>query len=158
PTPRSSSDRSRRSGRTESYARATAGLPHRLRRLALLLLLLARPDPGEVPEPLRAEPVGGGTRHTAGDGLDGGGGDDRGPVGLLRRRLGRLLLVEDPPDRVEHLLAHEPGDQSDDEAEGLVENLHAGGTSQAVDEMARRDWPDRRLTSAARTIIMASPV
>src|SRR5215470_16143281 len=33
-----------------------------------------------------------------------------------------------------------------------------GWTSQAVDEMARADWPDWRLTSAARTIIMATPV
>src|SRR5690348_1908157 len=130
PRPSRRGDGAREMAARAAPSRRPTRLPHRLGGLALLLLLLPRPDPGEVAEALRPETVDRGAGHAEGHALDGGGADDLRPGRLLRRRLRRLLLVEDAPDGVEQLLADQAGHEAEHDAERLVEDLHGRPSSQ----------------------------
>jgi hypothetical protein len=103
---------------------ALAALADGLGRLALLGLLGPGPEAREARETVGPCAIHRGARDLEGDAFDHRGTEDLGPGRLLRGGLGRLFLVEDPPDRLEDLLREQAGEDAEDDSEGLVEELH----------------------------------
>src|SRR5690349_7737438 len=87
---------------------------------------LPRPRAGEVRPALRAVAVDDHARDLEDHALEGGGADDLGPRRVLGRRLRRILIVDLRPGEVEQPLAQQAGDDAQEDADRLVNQLHEG--------------------------------
>ena len=83
--------------------------------------LLARPRAREVVPADGAVAVHDDARGLEDHALQRRRGEDLAPVGVLRRALGRVLVVDLRPHEIEQLLADDPGQDAEDQTDGLIE-------------------------------------
>src|SRR3954468_7684143 len=87
-------------------------------------LALPRPAAGQVMPADRAVAVDRESRDAEDHPLHRGGGEQATPADVLRRGLRRLLVIDLRPHEVEEPLADQAGQEAQDEADRLVEQLH----------------------------------
>src|SRR5687768_2792675 len=81
-------------------------------------LLLARPAAGGAVEAAPGGVVGGFLHGAENGSLEGAGEKQPAPADVAVLRVGRLLLVDEPPELVEDLLPHDPCEQTGPDRDG----------------------------------------
>src|SRR3954464_3086928 len=117
---------------------------------------LARPDAGDAVEGVGAGPVDARAHPGEDRTLERRRSEHLGQRRVLCGGLGRLLLVEPPPDEVEQLAADQSGEDAHDDADRLVEKFHRA----QFFPTGRRSSLARRRTlrwNTSRTVTRATP-